>query len=205
MGHGQMLRVSKVERWLVRHGAAEAARTDLRGPGECVIIRPNGSLPGGSSPLSPAGLPGGHGGAHPAGEEDCRRSGRDRYPDGSGPSSGARALRLHLALLPPGTRGGPHRHDHLQTTVYLVSGQAECWHGPGLAARSTVRAGDCLCIPPGAPHLMVNRGEVTAIAVITRTGIHPQASTAEAAGPDTVPVELPRQLSALLTFPVGRE
>ena len=205
MGHGQMLRVNRFERWLTRHGAAETVRPGLRGPGECVVIRPNGGLPGGSSPMSPAGLPGGPGYAHPAGEEDCRRSGRDRGPDGSGPSSGPRALRLHLALMPPGTRGGPHRHDRFQTAVYLVSGQAECWHGPGLAARSTVRAGDCLCIPPGAPHLVVNQGDVTAIAVVTRAEIPAQASSAEAAGPETVPVELPRQLSALLTYPVGSE
>jgi uncharacterized RmlC-like cupin family protein len=205
MGHEQMLRVSRVERWLARHGAAEAARPGLRDPGECVVIRPNGGLPGGSSPITPEGPPGGHGYAHQAGEEDCRRSGRDQNPDGSGPSSGARALRLHLALMPPGTRGGPHRHDLVKTAVYLVSGQAECWHGPELGRRSTVRAGDCLYIPPGAPHLVVNQGDVTAIAVITRTEIQPQAGNPAAAGPETVPVELPRQLSALLTFPVGSE
>src|SRR6516164_1503464 len=45
--------------------------------------------------------------------------------------------RLHLAMLPPGTCGLPHHHRDQETAMYIVSGEAEVWHGPGLGQRST--------------------------------------------------------------------
>ena len=72
-------------------------------------------------------------------------------------------------MIPPGTRGMPHFHDGHETAIYTVSGQTEVWHGHGLVKRTVVRAGDFMYIPPGTPHLPVNRGDVTAIAVVART------------------------------------
>ncbi len=108
-------------------------------------------------------------------------------PGVSGPSSGAHALRLHLVMIPPGTRGTPHVHAASETAVYVVSGEADVWHGPGLVRRSAVRAGDFIYIPPGTPHLAVNRGEVTSIAVVARVPITPDQ-------PGSVVIELPRHL-----------
>src|SRR5580692_752586 len=169
MGHGQMLRVSMVDGWLNRPRGIEPVRPDLRAQGECVIIRSHG--------------------------EDCRRSVGDQQPGVSGPSSGAHALRLHLVMIPPGTRGMPHFHNDCETAIYVVSGEADVWHGTGLVNRSAVRSGDFIYIPPGTPHLTVNRGEVTSIAVVTRTGPADQA--------DAVVIELPRHLTALLSYPVA--
>jgi uncharacterized RmlC-like cupin family protein len=179
MGHGQMLRVSMVNGWLNRPRGTEPARPGMRVHGtrvqdprvqkHGVIIR-------------------GHG-------EGCGRSVGEQRPGGSGPSSGAHALRLHLAMIPPGTRGMPHYHADRETAVYVVSGEADVWHGPGLAQRSAVRAGDFIYIPPGAPHLAVNRGDVTSIAVIARTDPADQ--------PGAVVIELPRHLSGLSSYPVG--
>ena len=56
-------------------------------------------------------------------------------------SAGARALCLHLAQIPPGTRGVPHLHDGHESAIYTVSGQAEVWYGPGLRHRTVVKAG----------------------------------------------------------------
>jgi uncharacterized RmlC-like cupin family protein len=126
--------------------------------------------------------------------EECRRSLADP-PGGSGPSSGGPALRLHLAMIPPGTRGLPHFHAHGETAVYVVSGEADVWHGPGLGKRSAVRAGDFIYIPPGTPHLAVNRGDVTSIAVVARTDPADQ--------PGAVVIELPRHLAVLSSYPVG--
>jgi uncharacterized RmlC-like cupin family protein len=109
--------------------------------------------------------------------------------------SGAKALRLHLVMIPPGTRGLPHVHEGCESAVYVVSGEADVWHGPGLVNRSAVRAGDFIYVPPGTPHLTVNRGEVTSVAVVTRTGPADQA--------DAVVIELPRHLTALLSYPVA--
>lgn len=188
MGHRQMLRVSKAERWLVRPRAIGLVRPgqraqgiigrgtrgkvaradDVRGSGDCVIIRGRA--------------------------EGSRRSG-DLRADGSGPSSSSQELRLHLALIPPGTRGTPHLHADHETAIYVVSGEAEVWHGPGLATRSAARAGDYVYIPPGIPHLAVNRSDVTSIAVVGRS--HPAEPNC------AVVIELPRHLAGLASFPLA--
>jgi len=98
-------------------------------------------------------------------------------------------------MIPPGTRGMPHFHADCETAIYVVSGEAEVWHGPGLHSRAAVRAGDFMYIPPGTPHLAVNRGDVTSIAVAARTDPADRASA--------VVIELPRHLAALLSYPVA--
>jgi uncharacterized RmlC-like cupin family protein len=98
-------------------------------------------------------------------------------------------------MIPPGTRGTPHFHADRETAIYVVSGEADVWHGPGLGNRSAVRAGDFIYIPPGTPHLAVNRGDVTSIAVVARTDPADQ--------PGAVVIELPRHLAALTDYPVG--
>jgi uncharacterized RmlC-like cupin family protein len=127
--------------------------------------------------------------------EDGRRGVGDKQPGVSGPSSGAHALRLHLVMIPPGTRGLPHFHADGETAIYVVSGEADVWHGPGLGQRSAVRAGDLIYMPPRTPHLAVNRGEVTSIAVVGRT--HP------ADRPCDIVIELPRHLVGLSSYPVA--
>ena len=113
----------------------------------------------------------------------------------SGLSAGSRALGLNLVMIPPGSRGMPHYHDGHEIALYLVSGEAEVWHGADLAKRSTVRAGDFIYIPPGTPHLAVNRGDVTSIAVVAESDAADDA--------DTVVIELPRHLAGLLSLPVA--
>jgi uncharacterized RmlC-like cupin family protein len=179
MGHGQMLRVSMLDGWLNRPRGTDPARPDVRTQSarvqdpriqnHGVIIR-------------------GHG-------EDCRRSVGDQLPGVSGPSSGAHALRLHLVMLPPGTRGTPHFHAGCGSAIYVLSGEADVWHGPGLVNRSAVRAGDFIYIPPGLPHLAVNRGDVTSIAVV--------ASTDPVDQPGAIVIELPRHLADLSSYPIA--
>lgn len=162
-----MLRVSRADGWLPRAHDAGPGRQDLRSSGSCVvIIRSGGCLPGGYPPVPAGARPGAKAPGRAADTQDCRRSGGDQ-PGGSGPPSGEPTLRLHLVMIPPGTRGLPHLHDH-ETAGYVVSGVAEFWHGTGLVRRSVVRAGDFIYIPPGTPHLAVNRGDVTSIAVVAR-------------------------------------
>src|ERR1700722_6326105 len=203
MGHRQMLRVSKVEGWLPRSQDAGSGRQDLRSSGGCVVIRSGGCLPGGYPPV-PSGRPGDEAPVQAAATQDCRRSGGDQ-PGGSGPPAGGQTLRLHLMMIPPGTRGMPHLHPGHETAGYVVSGEAEVWHGTGLIRRSVVRAGDFIYIPPGTPHLAVNRGDVTSIAVVARPGR--EGTAKEDAGQDdeadSVTMELPRHLAVLLSYPVG--
>jgi uncharacterized RmlC-like cupin family protein len=110
-------------------------------------------------------------------------------------SAGARALCLHVATIPPGTRGIPHLHDGHESAIYAVSGETEVWHGIGLRQRSMVKAGDFIYIPPGIPHLPVNRSDVMAVAVVARTDPHEQESV--------VTLSLPPHLAELNAFPVA--
>jgi uncharacterized RmlC-like cupin family protein len=113
----------------------------------------------------------------------------------SGRSAGARALSLHLVMIPPGTRGMPHFHADHDSAIYTVSGETEIWHGEGLAKRTVIRAGDFMYVPPGTPQLSVNRGDVMTIAVVASTDPEERESV--------VVVELPRHLADLLSLPVA--
>lgn len=203
-----MLRVSRVDGWRPRAHDAGPGHQDPRFSGGCVIIRSGGGLPGGYPPGPVGNGPGDEAPGRAAATQNCRRSGGNQ-PGGSGPPSGGPALRLHLVMIPPGTRGLPHLHGH-ETAGYVVSGTAEVWHGTGLLRRSVVRAGDFIYIPPGTPHLAVNRGDVTSITVVARPGREGTARRVssgqvsdqeEQDGPVTV--EFPRHLASLLGYPVG--
>jgi uncharacterized RmlC-like cupin family protein len=159
-----MLRVSRVDEWLRR----APTRPDLTTHGDCVLIRSA------------------HDSSAHHGEPGIGLGITDRSP-------GAQALCLQLVMIPPGSRGMPHFHAGHETALYTVSGQAEVWHGRGLVKRTVVRAGDFMYIPPGTPHLPVNRGDITAIAVVARTG----------PADGCVVVELPRHLAGLLSLPVA--
>ncbi|HLI41528.1 MAG TPA: cupin domain-containing protein [Streptosporangiaceae bacterium] len=110
-------------------------------------------------------------------------------------SAGSRALCLHLVTIPPGTRGVPHRHDGHESAIYTVSGETEIWHGEGLRQRTVVRAGDFMYVPPGTPHLPVNRSGVTTLAVVARTDPQEQESV--------VTMPLPPHLADLEAVPVA--
>src|SRR5580704_13551936 len=86
-------------------------------------------------------------------------------------SAGAQALCLHLVTIPPGTRGV------LQCTV--------------------VHAGDFMYVPPGTPHLPVNRSDVMTVAVVARTDPQEQESV--------VTMNLPPHLAELDAFPVASQ
>jgi uncharacterized RmlC-like cupin family protein len=89
----------------------------------------------------------------------------------------------------------PHVHDGHESAIYTVSGETEVWHGDGLAQRTVVRAGDFMYVPPGTPHLPVNRSAVLTVAVVARTDPREQESV--------VPMELPPHLAGLAAVPVA--
>ncbi len=140
-------------------------------PGEVVLIRPGHSYDGKQGLSLAAGV--------------------------SGRSAGARALCLHLLTIPPGTRGVPHIHEGHESAIYAVSGEIEMWHGEGLRQRTVVKAGDFMYVPPGTPHLPVNRGDVMTVAVVARTDPEEQQSV--------VTLSLPPHLAELDDFPVATD
>ena len=109
---------------------------------------------------------------------------------------GSEALCMRLVMLPPGTRGTPHAHVGHESAIWVAMGEAEIWHGPGLCGRTVVHAGDFLYIPPGTPHLPVNRSETRMmVAVMARTDPAERESVAL--------VDLPPHLDGLFSVPVA--
>jgi uncharacterized RmlC-like cupin family protein len=109
---------------------------------------------------------------------------------------GSKALCMRLMMLPPGTRGTPHSHKGHEAAIWVAMGEAEIWHGPGLCGRTVVHAGDFLYIPPGIPHLPVNRSE-------TRMMVAVMARTDPAERESVVLVDLPPHLNGLFSVPVA--
>jgi uncharacterized RmlC-like cupin family protein len=110
-------------------------------------------------------------------------------------SAGSRALCMHVLTIPPGTRGTPHLHDGHETAIYIAEGEVEVWHGTGLVGRAVLRAGDFLYVPPGTPHLPVNRSEAPLVAVVARTDPAEQESV--------MVLDLPPHLNALRDMAVA--
>ena len=149
--------------------ALHTPRMAVTAPGEVVIIRAAGSYDG--------------------------KQGMSLATGVSSRSAGARALCLHLVTIPPGTRGVPHVHNGHESAIYTVSGETEVWHGVGLRQCSVVKAGDFMYVPPGIPHLPVNRSDVMTVAVVARTDPQEQESV--------VTISLPPHLAELSAFPIA--
>ena len=109
---------------------------------------------------------------------------------------GSNALCMRLMMLPPGTRGTPHSHKGHESAIWVAMGEAEIWHGPGLCGRTVVHAGDFLYIPPGTPHLPVNRSE-------TKMMVAVMARTDPAERESVTLVDLPPHLDGLFAVPVA--
>ena len=61
--------------------------------------------------------------------------------------------------------------------------------------RTIVKAGDFMYVPPGTPHLPVNRSDVMTVAVVARTDSQEQESV--------IVLDLPPHLADLTEFPVA--
>ena len=91
-------------------------------------------------------------------------------------SAGAKAICMHLLEVPPGGRANAHYHASHETAIYLIEGEIEMHWGDQLQHLMKTKAGDWVYIPAGVPHLPVNRGDVLARAVLSRTDPNEQES-----------------------------
>lgn len=90
---------------------------------------------------------------------------------------GSRAICMHLLKMPPSARAKAHLHEHHETAIYLISGQAAMWYGPHLEHHLEMRSGEFLYIPAGVPHLPYNPSSIEeAVAVLARTDPNEQES-----------------------------
>ena len=95
----------------------------------------------------------------------------------SAESAASRGLCLHTVTIAPGARARPHLHEHHESAVYVLSGEAGMWFGEGLRQHLWAAAGDFLYIPANVPHLPYNPSDtVPCIGVIARTDPNEQES-----------------------------
>ena len=77
----------------------------------------------------------------------------------------------------PGEQTAVHLHAGHETALYVLSGRAETWYGPGLREHLLAQAGDFLYIPAGQPHLARNPSRTEPCrAVVARTDPDEQES-----------------------------
>jgi uncharacterized RmlC-like cupin family protein len=95
----------------------------------------------------------------------------------SAESAGATGICMHKVTIPPDGRANAHLHEHHETAIYLLSGEAEMWYGEGLHEYPTMKAGDYLYIPAGVPHLPANPSDTTpCVGILARTDPNEQES-----------------------------
>jgi uncharacterized RmlC-like cupin family protein len=87
----------------------------------------------------------------------------------SGRTVDAKALSMHLVVIPPGARAEPHSHIGYETGIYVLEGTVRTRWGPNLEHDVVSRAGEFLFVPPGVPHEAINVSETEpARAVVAR-------------------------------------
>ncbi len=95
----------------------------------------------------------------------------------SAESVGAKGICMHLVAIPPSARATAHLHEHHETAIYVLTGDAGMWYGPKLEHHLTATAGEFLYIPAGMPHLPYNPSATTpCTGVLARTDPNEQES-----------------------------
>jgi 4-hydroxyphenylpyruvate 3-dimethylallyltransferase len=89
---------------------------------------------------------------------------------------GSKALCMHLASMPPRTRGVVHMHDAHESSLYVTSGCTRTYFGQNLEHHVDSKAGELLYIPAGMPHLAANLKNEPATGVLARTDPNEQES-----------------------------
>lgn len=97
------------------------------------------------------------------------QQGSDYRAGVSAETTGSQIIWLGLMALPPGGRTKAHVHEHHETALYMMSGDAlELWTGDELEHCEAVRPGDFVYIPANVLHVAVNRGATTAVFIGSR-------------------------------------
>ena len=95
----------------------------------------------------------------------------------SAETTGSKGIAMMLLTVPPGGRAKAHMHEAHETAIFVLSGEVETFYGHNLEHRIITKAGDMFYIPPGMPHLPVNRSKTESCsAVIARTDPNEQES-----------------------------
>lgn len=89
---------------------------------------------------------------------------------------GSTGICMHMLALPPGIKAKTHFHEHHETAIYVIKGEAQMWYGDNLSEYMIVREGEFLYIPAGVPHCPANLSDSEVVAVLARTDPNEQES-----------------------------
>jgi uncharacterized RmlC-like cupin family protein len=81
-------------------------------------------------------------------------------------SAGASQLCLTETTIPPGGRSRAHLHHGIESAGYVIEGTLETLYGERLERSIVAHAGDFVFIPPDMPHVVVNRSDRPARALV---------------------------------------
>jgi adenylate cyclase len=81
---------------------------------------------------------------------------------------GSRGIFMGLARVPPGLRSSAHVHTNCESALYAASGRGRFLVGERLEHAFQVGPGDFIYVPPDAPHVVVNDGDVDLLLVVSR-------------------------------------
>ena len=84
---------------------------------------------------------------------------------------GAEGIHMAIATIPPGHRSSPHVHTNCESALYVLSGHGRFLIGDDLSEALDFGPGDCLYVPPGAPHAPVNDGDEHIELVVVRNAL----------------------------------
>jgi len=79
---------------------------------------------------------------------------------------GAERIWVGYVELGPGLVSAAHHHGEAESAIYIISGTAHFYSGPGLAVRCEARPGDFIWVAPGAVHIEMNAGQVEPVRMI---------------------------------------
>lgn len=95
----------------------------------------------------------------------------------SAESVGSTGLWLGRIEIGPGGRTNAHYHEHHETAIHVLDGEAEMWFGDSLQDHMVAGPGDYIYIPAGVSHVAANRSATEPVhAVIARTDPNEQES-----------------------------
>jgi uncharacterized RmlC-like cupin family protein len=82
--------------------------------------------------------------------------------------AGSEGIFMGVAQVPAGLRSSAHIHTNCESALFVASGRGRFLVGSRLEQSFDVEAGDFLYIPPDAPHVVVNDGDVDLFLVVAR-------------------------------------
>jgi uncharacterized RmlC-like cupin family protein len=97
---------------------------------------------------------------------------------------GSTAIFTVLSRTAPGHRSSAHVHLNCESSIYVASGHGRVLTGPGVDRVLVIEPGDFLFVPPGAPHVVINDGDMDLVLVVSRNTSVEQVEDYEPASGD---------------------